>query len=93
MYYPRWQNERFFLRPVQLKHFTKFDRFVAYQGLSLKPRMGNRGIRDSGNRGIWESENPGIGNLGIRESGKEIMKIHSLLTPVKHMIFQRQVQK
>ena len=35
----------------------------------------------------------GMGNRGIRESGNEIMKIYSLLTPVKHMIFQRQVQK
>ena len=46
------------------------------------------GNGESGNRGIREWGNPGIG-----ESGNEIMKIYSLLTPVKHMIFQRQVQK
>ena len=77
-------------------------KYTNTSGLSLKQGMGNPGIGESGNPGIGESGNLGIGesgnrgiresgNPGIGESGNEIMKIYSLLTPVKHMIFQRQV--
>jgi hypothetical protein len=51
----------------------------AVERLSLKQGTGNRGIRESGNPGIGESGNRGIresGNPGIGESGNPIKKFY-----------------